>query len=213
MIKKTSAKSRMIKVLLASVGFAAMSGQAADGFYVRADVSNVSGSMIEEDFVGALATNHDFVVNRYDITRTGYQVSLGFQWDQHASTEIGYLDLGEVDVNLALSGEANLDAFSWDFSQQYPISAEGFTLVQGLTLNPADTLKVIGEVGLYVWRSKVDVEQDPITLKKNNGEDPIVGLRLELPIAEHVGLGMGIRRVYFDTQEVDLMSVTGVFRF
>jgi large repetitive protein len=215
MVKQTSVKSRCLSVVLGIAAvLASTSSQAAGGFYVRADISNASVSQKEEDFTAALAAaDYDFVVNRYDTNRTAYQLSVGYQWDQHASTEFGYLDLGKVKVDLSVAGETDLNSFSWYFAQQYPLSAEGFTLVQGLTLNPSDSFRIIGEVGVFIWRDKVDVNRDVITVKKNSGEDPLVGVRFDIPVNDQFGLGLGIRRIYFDTQETDLVSVTSTLRF
>ncbi|HEY8939903.1 MAG TPA: choice-of-anchor U domain-containing protein, partial [Cellvibrio sp.] len=213
--KGKAGKVKMIAVLLGvATVLASIATQAATGPYVRVDVANVSTSQREEDFTAALAAaNYDLIVDRYDTNRTGYQLALGYQWDPHASTEIGYLDLGKVEVDLTVAGETNLGTIPWHIGQEYPLSPEGFTLVQGLTLNPADKFRIIGEIGIFIWRSEVDVENDVISIKRDRGEDPVVGVRFELPVQEQFGLGLGVRRIYFDTQEADLVSLTGTFRF
>ncbi len=218
MVKRVFTKGKAGKMIAVLLGvatvLASIATQAATGPYVRVDVANVSSSQREEDFTAALAAaNYDLIVYRYDTNRTGYQLALGYQWDQHASTEIGYLDLGKVEVDLTVAGETNLGTIPWHIGQEYPLSPEGFTLVQGLTLNPADKFRIIGEIGIFIWRSEVDVENDVISIKRDRGEDPVVGVRFELPVQEQFGLGLGVRRIYFDTQEADLVSLTGTFRF
>lgn len=204
-----------VKCLIAATVLCSASLHAADNqFYIRADLSSVTSSQEESDFAAALVdANYQFQVDRYDENRSGYQISFGYQWDKHLFTEIGYLDLGEVKVDLTLAGNTNLNDFTWHFDQQYPLTAEGITLVQGLLLNPDSALKISAEIGVYFWRRDVDVINDVLVISKNDGEDPLVGVKFELPLSEKIGIGLGIRRIYFDEQEADLISLTGSFYF
>ena len=210
MVRKTG-----FKRLLVVVGLLSGTAQAVENrFYIRADLSSVTSSQGEEHFAAGLASaNYDFQVDRYDENRSGYQVSIGYQYGGHFFTEIGYLDLGEVEVDITLPGNTDMGGFAWHFGQHYPLSAEGTTLVQGLTFNPDAAFKVSGEVGIYIWRNDVELVDDVFTLDRNDGEDPLVGVKFELPLGDKLGLGLGFRRIYFDTQETDLVSFTGSFYF
>jgi hypothetical protein len=210
--KRVKPKYLALVALVASAGNA----QAANGedFYVRADISSVVSSQEENDFKAALdAAGHQYVLNDYDENRSGYHFALGYEWASFTFTEIGYLDLGEVEVNLTLPGTADLDSFAQDFAANYPLSAEGFTLVQGLILTPHSAVKVVAEIGVFVWDSKIDVEQQALAVDDDSGTDPVVGLKFEFPLGDHVGLGAGLRRVYFSDQEADLFSLTGSYHF
>lgn len=211
MMRKLPVKRGLVAVLALMASFT----QAADrSFYLRADLSSVSSSQEEGDFVPGLGgAGYDVQVTRYDEDRSGYSLALGYRYEEHLFTEVGYLDLGEVKVDLTLPGATDLQGFAWHFDQQYPLSAQGVTLVQGLVFNPRSTLKVMGEIGVYFWRDKVDLVDDLLPEKTNEGEDPLVGVRFELPLGESLGLGLGLRRIYFDHQEADLISFSGSYYF
>lgn len=209
---------RVKPMLIALVALVVSAGNVqagvGDDVYIRADVSAITSSQNEDKFSAALmAAGHEFVISHYDENRSGYHLAVGYEWSNFAFTEVGYLDLGDVRVNLTLPGTANVDAFAQDFAANYPMSAEGVTLVQGLVLNPASAFKVSAEIGVFVWRSKTGIERQVFSVADDEGEDPLVGLKFELPLSEQLGLGLGIRRVYFDTQEADLFSLTGSYHF
>ncbi|MEN0036434.1 MAG: DUF4347 domain-containing protein [Cellvibrio sp.] len=202
-------------VVIALVATAA-NVQAKDdkGFYLRADISNVVSSQEEEDFVsGVSAAGHEFAINRYDENRAGYHLALGHQWDSNHYTELGYLDLGDVTVDVTLAGGTDLDEFARDFAANYPLSAEGLTLVQGVVLTPNSLFKVSAEVGVFVWRSEIGVASNVFSVDKEKGNDPLVGFKFELPLTDRIGLGLGLRRIYFEEQEADLFSFTSSFHF
>jgi len=210
--KRVKPKCLALLALVASAG----NVQAGDGgdFYIRADLSSVVSSQEENDFKAALdAAGHQYVLNDYDENRSGYHLALGYEWASFTFTEIGYLDLGEVEVNLTLPGTADLDSFAQDFAANYPLSAEGFTLVQGVVLTPNSSIKVAAEIGVFVWDSEIDVEQQALSVDDDSGTDPVVGLKVEFPLGDQVGLGAGLRRVYFNDQEADLFSLTGSYHF
>ncbi|QEI11270.1 DUF4347 domain-containing protein [Cellvibrio japonicus] len=212
MTRKVSTKTLVVLALLVS----AMTSQAAQDkpFYVRADIYDVNSTVTKQDFRQALEdAGYEVTLNRYDTDRTGYQISVGYQWDQHWFSEAGYLDLNKVRVNLTLAGDTNLDEFTRDFAAKYPISAQGFTLVQGLKVNLIGSINLLGEIGIYLWQSDIDVRNNVLSIDEDEGADPLVGVRLEVPIGDSLGIGVGIRRIYFDQQQADLFSVSGTFRF
>ncbi len=212
MFKRVKPACIALVALLVSVGN--VQAGVGDNVYIRLDVSSVIGSQEEDKFTAALAASgHEFVINHYDENRSGYQLAVGYEWNSVAFTELGYLDLGDVQVDLTLPGTADVEVFAQDFAANYPMSAEGITLVQGLVLNPDSTFKVSAEIGIFSWRSKTGIEKQVFSVADNEGEDPIVGLKFELPLGDKLGLGLGMRRVYFDTQEVDLFSLTGSYHF
>ena len=203
-------------ITLAALVAASVNAQAApsNGFYLRADIANVSSSQEEGEFTAAVAASgHEFTVTRYDENRVGFQLALGLQWEKHLYSELGYLDLGDVKVNLMLDGETDIRHFSQDFAASYPHSAEGLTLVQGIMLTPDAPIKVSAEVGVFLWRSEIGIDANRFSVDDDDGEDVLVGLKLEAPINEKFGIGFGLRRIYFDAQEADLFSLTGSYRF
>lgn len=203
-------------IALVALMAASVNTQAAEskGFYLRADISGVSGSQEQEDFTSALsAAGYQFAMDGYDTSRTGFQLALGLQWERHLYTELGYLDLGDVKVDLTLDGETDLGDFSQDFAASYPLSAEGLTLVQGIMLTPDAPIKVSAEVGVFVWRSEISIDNQIFSTDDDEGEDLLVGIKLDVPMSEKFGFGVGLRRIYFDDQEADLFSLIGSYYF
>jgi hypothetical protein len=182
--------------------------------YVRVDVYKVEGGLTETQFSQSLSTaGHSFSVDRYDVNRRGYQLALGYQWHDYTYTEVGYLDLGDVNVDMTLAGDTNLAAFEYDLNKTYPVSAKGVTLVQGLTLFADQPVNVSLEGGVYVWRDDRKTNQQPINLKNDDGVAPLAGLRLDFTLTKSVSLGFNARRIYQDDQVVDLYSIATRFRF
>ena len=203
-------------IALVALVAASVNTQAAGskGFYLRADIAGVTSSQEANDFSSALAADgYKFTMDGYDASHFGFQLALGLEWERHLYTELGYLDLGDVEVDLTLDGETDLSSFSQDFAANYPLSAEGLTLVQGLTLTPDAPIKVSAEVGVFVWRSEIGIDQQVFAVDDDEGEDLLVGIKLDVPMSEKFGFGVGLRRIYFDDQEADLFSLIGSYYF
>ena len=201
----------LVALIAASVNTQAAGSK---GFYLRADIAGVTSSQEANDFSSALAADgYKFTMDGYDASRFGFQLALGLEWERHLYTELGYLDLGDVEVDLTLDGETDLSSFSQDFAANYPLSAEGLTLVQGLTLTPDAPIKVSAEVGVFVWRSEIGIDQQVFAVDDDEGEDLLVGIKLDVPMSEKFGFGLGLRRIYFDDQEADLFSLIGSYYF
>lgn len=209
---------RKIKVRywLAVIALLSSQSQAQDqnGFYLRVDAFSAESTQKEDDFTNALtAAGHEFSVEKYDVNRTGYQLAVGYDWNRFTYTQLGYLDLGDVTVNLLLDGDANQDAFSRDLAREYPITATGATLVQGLKFGLAEHVNVSFEAGFYLWDGEVDSSGISVSMRDDSGTDPIAGVLLDFPLGAHFSLGVGIRRVFFSEQEVDLYSLGSSFHF
>ncbi|WP_323814972.1 putative Ig domain-containing protein [Cellvibrio sp. NN19] len=203
-------------IALAALVAASVNTQAAEnkGFYLRADIAGVTSSVEKEDFSSVLsAAGYDFNINRFDASRSGFQLALGLQWERHLYTELGYLDLGDVKVDLTLDGETDLGDFSQDFAASYPLSAEGLTLVQGIMLTPDAPIKISAEVGVFIWRNKIDIEEQVFAVDKDEGEDVLVGVKLDIPVDDKFGFGVGLRRIYFDDQTTNVFSLIGSYHF
>jgi autotransporter-associated beta strand protein len=208
---------RVGSLLMAAFALVSMNTQAADLWdnnYVRADIYSVDGSQTKSEFSAALiAAGHNFALERYDVKRSGYQLAVGHRWNGFTYTELGYLDLGDVDVELTLDGESNMSAFATDFAKHYPVSAAGASLVQGVSFNAGKKVKVAVEAGVFIWQSETDLSGVNFTLDDDNGIDPLGGVRVDFRLAAAFTLGVGIRRIYFNQQEADMYSVGSSIAF
>ncbi|WP_052417289.1 fibronectin type III domain-containing protein [Cellvibrio mixtus] len=212
MIKRHSTKLLALAVTLVAANSQAETGTGK--LYLGVEVYSVEGSQTEGDFTGALAAEgHKFTVERYDEDRTGYQIAAGYDWNSFTYTQIGYLDLGDVKVDLLVDGDADLVAFARDFGREYPVTAKGVNLVQGLRFSLGGRVNIAADAGVFFWEAETKVNEVPFVLPDDSGADPVAGVKLELPLNDHVGLSVGLRRIYFEKQEVDLYAFGSSFRF
>jgi hypothetical protein len=201
---------------LAAIALAVFSinTQALENTYLRLDVFTVNSSHSEADFTGALEdAGHEFTLNNYDDSRTGFQIAAGYQWSDLTYTEVGYLDLGDVEVNLALDGDTDLDAFADDFAREYPITATGVTLAQGLSLKAGSAITLSAEAGVFIWKGEVELDNASFTLEEDDGIDPLMGLKVDYAVNQALSLGLSGRRIFFGDQDLDLYAVSSTLRF
>ena len=215
MMKWIGARQRK-SLLTAALLVTSVSSQAlTDGkAFVRVDVYNVEGGTHEAAFSQTLAAaGHDFTVDRYDVDRRGYQIALGYQWHDYTYTELGFLELGDVNVDMTLDGDTDLVAFKRDFADAYPVSASGWTAVQGLTLFSERPINLSLEAGAYFWQDDRKTNQAQITLQSDSGVAPLAGVRMDWLLTKSISMGFNARRIYLADQVVDLYSLSGRYRF
>jgi autotransporter-associated beta strand protein len=215
MMKWIGARQRK-SLLAAALLVTSVSSQAlTDGkAFVRVDVYNVEGGTHEAAFSQTLASaGHDFTVDRYDVDRRGYQIALGYQWHNYTYTELGFLELGDVNVDMTLDGDTDLVAFKRDFADAYPVSASGWTAVQGLTLFSERPINLSLEAGAYFWQDDRKTNQAQITLQSDSGVAPLAGVRMDWLLTKSISMGFNARRIYLGDQVVDLYSLSGRYRF
>ncbi|AQT59139.1 fibronectin type III domain-containing protein [Cellvibrio sp. PSBB023] len=215
MMKWIGARQRK-SLLTAALLVTSVSSQAlTDGkAFVRVDVYKVEGGTHEAAFSQTLAAaGHDFRVDRYDVDRRGYQIALGYQWHDYTYTELGFLELGDVNVDMTLDGDTDLVAFKRDFADAYPVSASGWTAVQGLTLFSERPINLSLEAGAYFWQDDRKTNQAQITLQSDSGVAPLAGVRMDWLLTKSISMGFNARRIYLGDQVVDLYSLSGRYRF
>jgi hypothetical protein len=201
---------------LAAIALAAFSinTQALENTYFRLDVFTVNSSQSEADFTGALQyAGHEFTLDSYDDSRAGFQIAAGYHWSELTYSEVGYLDLGDVEVNLTLDGDADLDAFAGDFAKEYPVTATGMTLVQGLSFKTGPAVTLSAEAGAFIWRGEVELDNAAFVSEEGDGVDPLAGLKIDLALSDTLSLGLSGRRIFFDDQDIDLYALSSSFRF
>ena len=186
----------------------------SDKTYLRLDVYKVNGSQSEYEFNSALANEgYDFTLTKYDVNRTGSQISIGYKWNENVYTELGYLDLGDVKVNLWLAGSEDQTAFGKSFARHYPNAAGGATLVQGIKLPFNNHWSVSPELGVFVWKEEVEVNGAEFRIGDKSNTDLLVGLRLDYQITKSFGLGLGVRSILFKDDTVNLWGVSTRWNF
>jgi large repetitive protein len=159
------------------------------------------------------AAGFDAQVTAFELDKTAYAFSAGYQWSPLTYTQIGYLDLGDVKVNLILDAAEDRAAFSKALEDSYPITANGITLVQGLSMYPHPKFHLSTEAGVFIWDGKIDVAGDQLNLDYNNQTDLLLGFHLDYELISRMSLGVSLQHLAFDQQAMDLFGVSARYQF
>jgi hypothetical protein len=159
------------------------------------------------------AAGFDAQVTAFELDKTAYAFSAGYQWSPLTYTQIGYLDLGDVKVNLILDAAEDMAAFSRALEDSYPITANGITLVQGLSMYPHPKFHLSTEAGVFIWDGKINVAGDQLNLDYNNQTDLLFGFRLDYELISQVSLGVSLQHLAFNQQGLDLFGVSARYEF
>ncbi|HMW71993.1 MAG TPA: putative Ig domain-containing protein, partial [Cellvibrionaceae bacterium] len=169
-----------------------------DNTYVRLNLLSIKGGESESDFSRNLAaTSPSFSLQRYDIDRTGWDLSLGKTLSEHWALELGYKDLGEVQVNFSSRLETPA-ATAAALADNYPHASGGWTLIAAYSHSLGEQLSLVGRAGLYRWQSRVTINTPSIAPPEDSGTDLLAGLELNYAITPQVGLGVSLERVFVE---------------
>jgi hypothetical protein len=173
--------------------------------YVAFQLYQASGSQGKQDFVRDMAGDAvDVSVHSYDVSRTAYQLSIGYQYHPQMAVEFGYLDLGDVSVDIAAVGTPrNLQAALED---NYPVTGEGWTLANRFFWPVQDQLKLSAELGLFWWDGEVNLTGADVNPDLDGGVDPLLGLGVQYQWLPVVGVGAQFKRLWMEGQTVDLLG-------
>jgi large repetitive protein len=209
LMKRSSKKIAVLTAaLLASFNSSASSStNDVNHHYLRADIFHVTNDQSQVDFQNRLPEkNYRVAINSYDTSRLGAQLSYGYEWNDTMASEVGYLDLGRLDVDVTATGTESLAVVERDLNRHYPLTASGFTFTQVFNYSLTNTWDFSGEIGFFIWHGS-----DKLNTGRtfdHDGADPLVGLRVEYRLSENVQLGLALRRVQLDDQSAALWSVS-----
>jgi large repetitive protein len=213
LMKRSSKKiAILITALLASFNSSASSSTKnathdVTQHYLRADIFQVKAAQSQFDFQTALAQKgYRFALNRYDDKRVGAQLSYGYHWGNAFYSEIGYLDLGDVEVDIDVASTQITEPFVQDLNVQYPVTANGVTLAHIYNPVLSGNWNVSAELGAFIWRQEYTLSTEQ-TFKKD-GVDPLLGLRIEYKVCKEAGLGLSLRRVQLEKQAITLLGAS-----
>ncbi|HEY6527428.1 MAG TPA: Ig-like domain-containing protein, partial [Cellvibrionaceae bacterium] len=163
---------------------------AADDSYVRLSWLNVSSGESQSEFTQALAaTSPTFSLQRYDTDRSGWQLSLGTQLAEHWAVELGYLDLGEVNIDFSSALE-NSTATQSALQQHYPHASAGWTLAGAFVYELAPQVQLAARLGTYTWKGRVNISVPTIAPAASSGTDLFAGLELNYAFTPQVSFGV-----------------------
>lgn len=213
-LRRYGSKKPGVLVLVVALLSSASQAQAelADA-YLRLSLYQAKGDQQASDFSRDMANDGVALSLRdYDVERFAYRVSLGYQWSEVTSIEVGYLNLGDVTVNLDTTA-TDMVGLTRALEDHYPMSADGLTLSHRFGHHFSSRLNLSGEVGLFLWSGQIDVvgvQLDPVP---GSGIDPLLGVQLDYRVAEPLSIGLGYQRIFFDGQAVELLGISSIWHF
>jgi hypothetical protein len=151
-------------------------------------------------------------VSQSNLSRSVYSAHLGFHIDDHFALELGYLDLGEVDMTITGSN-ADVNTFLEAISMVYPVTAKGWTaaIVASAAIN--DNFNLLAKVGLFSWRS--DYTLSSTTKSRSfdtDGNDVFFGLAVERELVPRWPFRLGCTQYRLDNVIVGSWELVIYFR-
>ncbi len=223
--RRTRSAPHLALALLASTGASLLPVQNAEAFewdeakqqlqehgYAALAFYRAKGSQGEADFQqGMAASGVNVTLGTYDTTRTAYQFTLGYGYHPHLALELGFLDLGDVRVDMSATGTP--DNLRAGLEQHYPVSSEGFTLSNRFLWPVQQQTTLSAEVGLYRWDGKIDISGATVEPDLDGGTDFLLGVAAQYNVTDQFAISAHMKRIFFDDQDVDLFGVEGKIRF
>jgi hypothetical protein len=184
--------------------------------YIELGFSQAEGSRSRGELVSGLTADGVTAgIQAYDVSRGAAQIQVGYQYQERLAVWLGYLDLGDVEVEVAASAPSD-EILSAAFAKHYPVSADGFVLAHRYEYPLRDRLGLTVDAGFYIWESEIrlsDSNGRDIGVNDRSDTDPILGLGGNYRISDRYTAGLNWQRVFFSDQEVDLLGVSGSLNF
>ena len=185
-----------------------------DSWYFIGTVGQVSGDSSLSDMQSKLDdAGAAITVTSFQDERTGYKFGLGRQFTENWALEMGWLDLGDTDVDLV--GSSNeLDEHADTVAKIHPSSGSGFYIL-GQYIHPITTdWFLFGEAGAFFWESSFTSASEV-----GGGADqgietsPLFGAGIEYSWSDYWSGRFGWNHYRLDSDTVDMLSLGLVFRF
>ncbi|MDX1455713.1 MAG: outer membrane beta-barrel protein [Gammaproteobacteria bacterium] len=152
---------------------------------------------------------------------TGYRLFFGKKFHKNFGVELGYADLGEIDVNV----DANAlfpDSFLQDLANATPVAPSGilidavgsWTFAEfGMEGEWADKLSLVGRLGFFMWETEVDYGRNGMTFAADDdGSDIHFGIGASYQINEDFAVRFEYE-MFQSTTEVDMIGVGVSYSF
>lgn len=190
------------------VGLAGLSptSQAQD-VQVRFEMAQAFGSEGKGSMSSALEPHvQSLNLQRYDDSRWGYRIALeadfGFEGALAGSgISLGYVDLGEVAVNLDAQITDAL-GFAEAIEETYPVTGEGVTLSYLYRYGVNDDFSLTGELGILYWDGDIDMAGTNLPHNYHDGFDPFFGAHVSYQLNSRWSLGVDLTHYLLDDQAV-----------
>ncbi len=213
MMKRNRAGITLV-LLVAAISAKTQANAWLDKTYLQLDLYQVDGSLNRSNLQSNLRDQgFDLDVTHFDDSRNAWGFAAGYEWSELTYSRIGYLDLGDVSLDLRVAGDTDMAALESALENTYPITASGFTLSQGLQMQLHPTLSLSTELGVFIWDADIEVVEDRVNLSYNNEVDLMFGFRLDYQVAQQMSIGLSTQEIRFDHQDLRLMGIFGRYEF
>jgi OOP family OmpA-OmpF porin len=198
----------------------ACSAQAQDdfpGWYLGAKFGQTQADASAARLEQALASLGHDVEATMDTTDTGWAVFGGYRFLDHFAVEAGYVDLGQITATIRsdVQTQAQFQELAADTARVHPYSFDGYTLA-GIVNVALRNVSVFAKVGLIHWQADAAVPMPspgPVADLSEDGTDALVGAGLAYNWAKHWGLRAEWERYSAERNDVDLTSLSLMYRF
>jgi len=208
----------MNKSMLRGVAFSAIalaicgSANAAEpGWYIgvgagQSDV-DISSSDVNKIMTAAGITGTSSV----DETDTAWKIFAGYQYNKYLGVELGYVDLGEVDIDAVITAPT---AATLKINAE--TQAAALSVIASLPIG--DKFNVFGRVGAFYW----DVEAEAAAVvggvvskasADDDGIDLLFGAGAKYDFTKNVGVRVEWERYDVDGDDIDLISGSLLYSF
>lgn len=156
-----------------------------------------------------------------DDSDTGYRFFVGKRFMPHLAVELGYANLGEIDVNVEATS-SDVPAYLQQLADNVPVAPSGITLDAvtewtfaefGAEGDWAERLSVFGRGGLFLWETEVSYSNAGATYSgDDDGIDLHLGLGAAWQINEHFDVRFEWER-YMSETEIDSIGLGVTYAF
>jgi hypothetical protein len=173
-----------------------------DNWYLQAALGQANATWSVEDFENRLDDiSQSGNVSSFDSSRTTFDFIAGFQFKPWLAIEGGYLDWGEVDLQVDAT-TTNPAALEQLLRDKYPRSGEGPYLGLGINHTAViDSLPItfFFKTGIWFWESDyritINNTREKIT---QDGSDVMVGIGFSAPLHQRFDAGLMLQQVRLD---------------
>lgn len=164
-----------------------------------------SKSSLEQEFAD-LGLN--ITINKLDNSRIMGQGGVGYHFTEGLSVELGYLDLGEVTINMT-GPDTNHNLLS----QVHPLSAKGLVLAAQYHWQ-LSRLGILLRGGMFNWEGDfITRSVAPIGSNSIDGSDIFFGVGATLGFTHQLQGRLILHRFKVDSEDITALSVGLVYRF
>lgn len=184
---------------------------ADSGLFLQIGVGQVFGSQSPDELSNVL-TQKGVTINQLsqDDSRSGWHLNVGYDLSDNFSLQLGYVDLGEVEI--ALSAEVSEPTEFIDFASEiHPNSAVGYTVGAAFHYPINQTISFLARIGILSWDGEfdsvlTDLNQN-VASNDISGTDLFFGFGGAYRLTEKAALSIEWEHYKLDDEESDFISL------